>query len=311
MEADHQVQRLRHAAYASGRQTWPSVCLDQTAFDEWAIAQQIDGRALSSHGPDLFLASGCAAGNPQAIAAFEKAYVQNVHPTVGRRPLVPEMLDELRQTLRVRLLTGPSPKIGRYKGSGPLGAWVRVTAARIALELKKASEHRTTSDSAVTDALVAAETGPELVAAKLQHRDLFRTELECCFRNLEPRDRTLLRLHFLHGMSMDQMGTVLRVHRATVARWMVALRRQIVEHLCAALEVQIQGGSAVKSLIRLVWDDIELSVDRLLDTATPASPEAVDRPQGSRESPARPETPPEPAPAPDDCKSAQQRKPIE
>jgi hypothetical protein len=44
------------------------------------------------------------------------------------------MADELRQTLRVRLLAGPSPKIASYKGSGPLSGWVRVVATRIALE---------------------------------------------------------------------------------------------------------------------------------------------------------------------------------
>ena len=190
-----------------------------------------------------------------------------VRPTVGRVVLSPELLDELRQTLRVRLLTGPTPRISQYKGNGPLGAWVRVTAARIALELKEASERRGISDSAVLDALAATGSSPELTAAKIQHRQLFRAELERCFQDLEPRDKTLLRMHFLHDMSIDEMGRILRVHRATVARWLVALRRRIFDQLCDRLAIQISSGSEINSLIRLVHSDIELSVHRLLDTS--------------------------------------------
>lgn len=318
MEPDAQLERLRHAAYSAGREAWPAVPYERARFDNWTIAQQIDARALGSYGPDLFLASSCADGYPEAIAAFESAYVQKIRPTIGRAPLAPEMLDELRQTLRVRVLTGPSPKIGHYKGSGPLGVWVRVTATRIALELKAASARPTTSDSAVMDALVAAQTSPELAAAKLQHRDLFRTQLENCLRELAPREKALLRLHFLDRLSIDQMGIILRVHRSTVARWLIALRRRIVEQLCARMAIEIRSGSAIESLIRSVWDDIELSVDRLLETedlgrgphdaAKLASGRSDQRSVGS----ATPTEPPTPAAEPsDERRSAQQRKPIE
>jgi RNA polymerase sigma-70 factor (ECF subfamily) len=267
MECEAELQRLWASAYAAARRTWPAIRYEQQQFEQWLAAQRIEPRALSSHGEDLFLAAACAAGSAEAIAVFENVYVREMRPLVGRVRLTPEMADELRQILRVRLLTGPSPKIARYRGSGPLGGWLRVVATRIALELRESTDRRTSSDSVVMDALASTGTSPELTAAKLQHQQLFRAELERSFRELAVREKTLLRLHFLHGMSIDEMGAVLRVHRATVARWLVALRRRIFEQLRTRLALQIHSGSAVNSLIRLVWDDVELSVARLLDDA--------------------------------------------
>jgi RNA polymerase sigma-70 factor (ECF subfamily) len=255
-------------AFLAGRHAWPGVKHDEGEFRAWVLAQGIDDAALEKNGADLFLASACAAGKETAVAAFESLFIRGIRPTLGRVILNPELLDELRQALRVRLLIGPAPRIVQYRGTGPLGTWVRVAAARLALKLKTASDRRSTSDAVVLDALVAAGTDPELASAKTQHREMFCTELERCFENLEPREKTLLRMHFLHDMSIDEMGTILRVHRATVARWLVALRRQILASLSKRLSLHIRSGSEVNSLIRLVRSDVEISVRRLLGGST-------------------------------------------
>src|SRR5437667_270564 len=57
----------------------------------------------------------------------------------------------------------------------------------------------------------------------------FRGALAASFRQLAPRERALLRLHFVNGLNIEAIGTAYGVHRATVARWLVAIRRDLLD----------------------------------------------------------------------------------
>jgi RNA polymerase sigma-70 factor (ECF subfamily) len=249
----------------AGRAAWPGVQHPQADFARWVVEQNIDLTALQAHGADLFLASACATGEAAAIAAFESRFVPGIRSAAARVSLPADMLDELEQSLRVRLLAGPSPRIALYRGAGPLGAWVRVTASRLALELKQAAGRQPDGDWQVVEALAASGADPELAAAREQHRETFQAELERCFVDLPPRERALLRMHFLHRMGLDQIASVLKVHRVTVSRWMAAARRRIFTRLCARLSLHVDRSSEMASLIRLLRSDIEVSIHRLLD----------------------------------------------
>ena len=115
------------------------------------------------------------------------------------------------------------------------------------------------------ESLANTDVDPELAVAKAQHRDLFVAALEEGFAILTAREKTLLRMYFLDAMNIDQISVVFRVHRATVARWLVRIRKQMLDHLCARMTVDLRStASEVNSLVHLVRSDIELSVRRLL-----------------------------------------------
>jgi RNA polymerase sigma-70 factor (ECF subfamily) len=60
-------------------------------------------------------------------------------------------------------------------------------------------------------------------------------------------------------------GVVYRVHRATVARWLAAIRSQVFECVCQKLSLKLRSSpSEVASLVRLVRSDIDVSIRRLL-----------------------------------------------
>ena len=106
---------------------------------------------------------------------------------------------------------------------------------------------------------------PELVAAKLEHQEAFRQALSECLKELGPREKTLLRMNFNDHMNIDEIGVVYRVHRATVARWLAAIRSQVFECVCQRLSLKLRSSpSEVASLVRLVRSDIDLSIRRLL-----------------------------------------------
>jgi len=252
-------------AYHAGRAVWAELRMDLSAFQAWVRGAGIDAEALRERGEELYLVAGCVAREAEAYQAFERRYLATLTQSVGRIVLSPDQADELRQQLRVTLLLGPAPKIGTFRGQGPLGAWVQVCAVRLALKLGAARDRLAGPDASLLEGLVSQEADQELLAAKSQYRDTFQAALEECFSALPSRQKTLLRMHFLDGMSIDEMGQVFHVHRATIARWLVAIRREVLEQICRKISLNLRTSSSeFRSMVRLVSPDVRLSLHRIL-----------------------------------------------
>jgi RNA polymerase sigma-70 factor, ECF subfamily len=250
-------------AHQAGRTLWPQLSLDAAAFEQWARGAEVAIDGLANRGEELFLVAGCVAQMPEALAAFEKSFLAGLTSTVGRVVLARDQVDELRQQLRVSLLLGPDPKIGSFRGQGPLGAWVQVCAVRLALRLGT-NRHRM-MDVDLLDELVSRDADQELLAARSRYRDTFQAALEECFVALTPRQKTLLRMHFVDAMNIDEMALVFRVHRATIARWLVSIRREVLAELCRKISSNLRTSSSeFRSLVRLVRSDVRLSLRRIL-----------------------------------------------
>jgi RNA polymerase sigma-70 factor (ECF subfamily) len=242
------------------RTRWPGVAFDREAFLRHVDRLEIDVARLSTHGVDLYLASTVLGGDREALRAFDTilASVVGVASRVDRSR---SFLDDVSQELRVKLLTGNDPKLRGYSGVGPLREWLRVAALRTALNLKRSDRLLPTDDvpvAAVLDGLDDAQMRnrylPELNAA-----------LERVIRELSVRERTLLRLHFVDGLNLDRIAVIYRVHRATVARWLVAVRRRLLEELQAVLgEAHGVGATDVRSLYRRMQDDVHVTISRVL-----------------------------------------------
>jgi len=251
-------------AYAAGQEAWPEVRLDPAAFAERLQGLALDAQSLAARAGDIYLAAACLTGDKAALLAFERTFLVPVPKMLTRVGLSPHQEDELRQQLRIRLLVGPCPRIGEYKGLGPLGAWVRVCALRLALALKTGGEAKR-NDSDAVDELMADFSGNEMVLDTQQHGPAFKAALQEALAGLAPREKTLLRLHFLEGMNIDALGAVFRVHRATAARWLVAIRTQILGQVRAKLSLEIGASqSEAVSLVRLLRSEVQVSIRRIL-----------------------------------------------
>jgi RNA polymerase sigma-70 factor (ECF subfamily) len=259
------LEQAAALAYRAGRATWPQLRIDLSDFQGWVRASGIDAQALAERGEELYLVAGCVARDPEAYQAFERRYLGTLTHTVGRIVLSADQADELRQQLRVSLLLGDAPKIGSFRGQGPLGAWVQVCAVRLALRLGAARERLVGQDTSLLEGLVSQEADQELLAAKSQYRDAFQAALEECFMAMPTRQKTLLRMHFLDGMSIDEMGQVFHVHRATIARWLLAIRREVLEQISRKISLDLRTSSSeFRSMVRLVSPDVRLSLHRIL-----------------------------------------------
>lgn len=257
-------------AFDAGRAAWPGVNLSKEDFDERLRLLQAEPDNVVARGGDLYLAIACAAQLPAAVAHFERTFLAQVPRQLGRVALTTHEEDELRQQLRVKLLVGPSPKILEYKGSGPLGAWVRVCALRMALDLKMSPDVAKRGDNQALDALVGGAGPGETMLDAEQHREAFREALQEALAMLTAREKTILRLHFLDGMNIDALGTVFHVHRATVARWLVSIRSRVLDDVRKKLSLDLGASSSeAQSLVRLLRSEVQVSIQRILGDEAP------------------------------------------
>ncbi len=262
------MEAMLQTAFEAGRAAWPGTKLERDAFDRRALRLEVRPDDVAGRGADLYLAWACAERDKTALSYFERIFLPAVDGYVGRLGLAEAVVDDVRQELRIRLLVGDEPRIGQYSGRGPLAAWVRMAAIRVALSLLERSKLRSHArDVSALGALVGEQTSPELAAVRHRHGSAFQAALERSLDALGARDKTLLRMHFIDQLNIEAIGRIYRVHRATVARWLVAIRRRVLENLRSELSLDLKAStSEFRSMLAVVRADLELSLRHLLPT---------------------------------------------
>ena len=260
-------QDLVAALYAEAAAAWPGVAVDQAellAAYEAKLAGE-DPPPLSAAGAaELYLALACARGDTAAIKAFDREYLSIVPVALAGMRLPAATVEDVRSTVRDKLLlaTGDQPpKIVDYAGRGRLKGLVQVTATRTAIDRIRHEEKETE--------LPAKElVGPgniELSLIKAQYREAFVAGFARAVAGASRRDRNLLRLHFLGGVTLEQLAQMYSVHRATVVRWLAAAREAVFgatrEHVAEAIGAP---DDELDEMFDLVRSRVELSVERLL-----------------------------------------------
>lgn len=252
------------AVFAEASAAWPGVALEREVFE----------RALAEHGEDelhhadLFLALACAAGDARALGHFERAFMSAVPRAVAHIAKRELDRDEVCQRLRQKLLVaaeGRPPRIADYSGRGPLAGWLRVAAVREALNLRRGEKEH--DELALDD--VDPNDGPEAAMIRARYGRALAEAFRESVRALPPDERTLLRLHYLDGLEIEQIGRVLAVHRSTASRWLSKTREAVLKETRRRVREQLRASaSEVESVLRLAGDDLEISLHRALGSSS-------------------------------------------
>lgn len=215
---------------------------------------------------DLYLAAACARGDSRALRWFERSCGPELDRVIARSPGLGLSAAEFGQLVIVRLvLAAPErqAKILSYRGQGSLRAWVRVTAARLVIDLS-----RRRAEPAGSDALLdQLSSGEDL---ELEHlRDRFGPELQASFAaalaQLSVRQRNLLRQRHIHDISADALARLYAVHRSTVFVWLEQARVALLGHIRTALLARVPGHE-LDSVVGVLGSRLDVSVRRLLDS---------------------------------------------
>jgi RNA polymerase sigma-70 factor, ECF subfamily len=254
------------AAWQRCREMRPDIVVLYEPFRAYVEARKPAGVAVADWCiDDLYLACACVSGDPAAVRAAERELVPIIDAALTTWDKT--VVDETRQQLRAMLLVdhnGRGPLLAQYTGRGALGRWLRVVAAREAGKTRRADRAATpVDDDRLFDALVPPGD-PQLSAIKHDAAVALQRAFIDALGELERRERTVLRLHVLDGLSIDDIAPMFSVHRATVARWVAAAKQDVLDRTRRRLMHDLRLPAAdVDSLIRLVQSRIELPDDPL------------------------------------------------
>lgn len=220
-------------------------------------------------GADRDFAARAAAGDAEAVAAFERQFrpeLARVATRLGAR----EDTEELVHIMLGRILVGAPErpaKLESYRGEGSLRSWVRAVSTRFVIDHLRAVRARAPV-SPLADDKIARSAGIEGDVEARRFRDLVRTATEAAFAELMPRQRNLLRHATFHRLGIDELASIYRVHRATAARWLQRTR----EDLNAAIAHKIATATRMapteaRSLLRGLGGEADLSLRSVLSTS--------------------------------------------
>jgi RNA polymerase sigma-70 factor (ECF subfamily) len=213
----------------------------------------------------LWIAFGCGIGDAAAITAFEATYAKAIGSAL-RRSFDPGLCEdaELRLRERLFLVAGDQvPRLESYSGRGDLHAWLRAAAVRTAIDLMRAQRMVPVGAVPIDD---GAAIDPLLAALKQRYRDEFRDAFAEVAAALTDRERTLLRYHYFDGLSIDEIGALYRVNRATAGRWLAAIREGLFEATRARLvsRLALDDSADADSILRLIDSELDVSIGTLI-----------------------------------------------
>jgi RNA polymerase sigma-70 factor (ECF subfamily) len=213
---------------------------------------------------DLYLACACARLDPVAIAAFERHCLSVVDEALSAmRPARSALASEVKQRLRVHLLLADpgAPGILAFAGRGNLRNWLRVMAVREALALVRARNRELPADDELLERAILPAASPELELLKKRYQHEFSVALAGAVSVLSARERTLLRQTFVDGLTIDHLGKLYGVHRATAARWLARAQRSLRKEMEVRLMRRLQiPRRELMSILRLARSGLEVSL---------------------------------------------------
>ena len=252
--------------HARGVAAWPGVRVDEQVFSAY-LAERGAGEATHEHAADLYVACACARGDARAIGAVDERYLAGLSAHLARRGFALDLADDVVQAMRERLFVGVDgvpPKIVEYSGRGSLLSWLRVTAARAASNARRDANNRARITEGVSDDEVPP-LDQEMAVIVNRYGPVLREALREAFSALAPEERSVLRLHFEQGLSLDAVARVLGLSRATVGRRMLSGRQRVLAAMLATLGDRLSASpDEVMSILGVVRSKLDVSLAPLL-----------------------------------------------
>jgi RNA polymerase sigma-70 factor (ECF subfamily) len=247
-----------------------STSIDASSFLAW-VGRRLDVEDVLTldrlEAEDLALAHACASGDARSIAQFYERHA-DLMMRIVRRVAGDSRADDVMQAISAKLfVAGPHgpPRIERYTGRGNLGAWVRVVATREALTAIKNAWREQPVDMDQIAAEIAAEGDPELLLIKQTYAREFARAFGEALAALSPRQRNVLRYSAIEGLSIDEIGALYGVHRATAARWLERAREDLHDDTRARLTERLAlDPSGLSSLLRFIRSAVDISLGTAL-----------------------------------------------
>lgn len=228
--------------------------MSEEELASWARANGVVGEL--PHRDDVGLAIACTRGDRAALAAFEALCTRAVPPVVGRFG-GPELVAEVTQQVRTRLLMAQDGAVSRlagYRGQGSLARFIQAVAVRSALNLLESDGRHPPpdGDAALIDTPAGGDD-PELAAIKRRYRTEFKEAFAAAMGTLEEASRNALRLYYLDGLTLADLGSLYGWSVPTASRRLAAARAALLEATRATMKERLRLDTReLDSVLRLI-----------------------------------------------------------
>ena len=143
--------------------------------------------------------------------------------------------------------------------------WVRAAAVRLTVDQRRLEKDEVPIDEHLAEVLPVEGSDPELAFIQAEHRAAFKAAFRTALLGLSSQDRSVLRMHLVEGLNIDQIGSFYRVHRTTAFRRIVAAKQALLEETKRLLTDKLKLGRAdLNSLMGMVRSRIDVSISAYL-----------------------------------------------
>jgi RNA polymerase sigma-70 factor len=264
-------------AYARCRRRYPTVDL---SLEDWLARSEASGVEFEHlcH-EDLFLATACARGNRIAWEYFADDYLPLIRRMAAQACRRFEESEDLAQEIVTSLIAGQG-KMAAYSGRGSLSGWLRVAISHAAIDrFRRQKREVPLQESDELEGVVATDapaSGRNSEPLDAHWGPILADILEEQIHSLPARDRLILALYYLQGISLKVIGRQFGVHEATASRWLESLRGGIRKRVERELHARHRlTSSEISGLWRWAAEQEGLSLEASLGIGSKAS-----RPRG-------------------------------
>jgi RNA polymerase sigma-70 factor (ECF subfamily) len=220
-------------AHSAAAGAWLDISVSLEHYAEMLRSSGVSSEDLRQCAGDLYLACAAGAGDHRAIRVIEERFIARLPARIRRLGAANDTVGDVLQTVRERLFSGITPRIRAYNGAGPLEQWIKVVAIRTAIDLHRTDRSIPRVEGAWLETVMPADSDASSLVMKVE----YKRELEAAIRDLvatlSPRDRAILRLHVVEGVSIEKIAASYGVHRVTVARWVWTAGETLLDGLRA------------------------------------------------------------------------------
>lgn len=276
LAGDEATQVALAAQWDAARQAWPDITVTPDRFAH-ELARRIGSHetgaatlaaVAATRGSDVYLAIACCDGDQPAIGRFDDMIGRELRQIAIKLRASPDQTAELQAELRRLLLIDDGAReaaLRDYAGRGDLRSYLRVMATRAMIRAINRGRREVVVDDGELFDRMLPQDDPELGFLRAQYRETVDAALRAALAGLDARSRALLRYQLIDGWSIDQVGKLYGVHRATAARWLSDAREVLGEIIRTELATRLQIATEdVDSIVRLVQSRVDMSLDRLL-----------------------------------------------
>jgi RNA polymerase sigma-70 factor, ECF subfamily len=252
-----------HAAITRARTELPAITItDESAASALGLAVVTSGLPVEDalkqlRISELILVRACLEGDPPALQRLVDEHLSRTGVWIHRIDRRPEFIDDVRQEAFHRLVADGEQRaqLWGFSGRGALGAFVRVFITRLALRMRRSAAPREWKKEPTS-----LGVDPELALLRTRYAREFADAFKATLALLPVDDRNILRMHYIDGLTLEQVAVAYAVSRATAARALARARAHVVSETEARLADRLGQSVNAASLFALVESQLGASV---------------------------------------------------